>query len=697
MMMKSQGLSLKLSCQILLSVCGVLTLNACTHDTVSLTSADHANPNRAVASDYLTPQPPQGLQGADEAAFNHLAEGSEVFPYEWLTALRSISSPMPNKKDNYHFLDHLDQKFDFIPDGNHLPYLMPFVGLTATWSNHPMDKSDAFYSERSEKFRVINHTKSIKMVGVNCAGCHTGEIRFQGMRTQLDGAPNLVDIRGFFLDMGKSTISLFVKRDQMVEFLKEQHVPNAEARAEELRAYFFKEFDDATGLFGGPGKIKHYLRTGFYGSIGKILGLDNGEVGSFITIGEAKLSHAQRLHRGQVAIGNSLEKLLRVTYGFSDQDDIGDLKPRMQFLGVLFSGNAPEMKETNAGFGRTDAFGRISNLALRGNHPQDNTAPVSLPFIWALKYTALLHYTANSNSVTMRNVGESIGLGSIVLDDQGDSTTNMYNLERLERLAYKIKVPEWEGIFKNEAPVNYYSAKQGKVIYEQNCASCHTASEKVGPEHVMNLYKMIPLVELGTDPMVAKNIVQPVGTTPFKDSIFNTMKLIKERYYEQNHVSKQDQEIWEARDTRGPEFFRDTYLGENAAEKHGVDYGDIQKGMGYRARHLAGIWATAPFLHNGSVPSIADLLKTGSDRPKFFTVGDREYDVQNMGYVTDRTLKKCGKDDDRCFDTTQIGNSNLGHEYGTGLEEHDKRDLMEYLKVLHPEPEYSWEHEAQSN
>jgi hypothetical protein len=114
----------------------------------------------------------------------------------------------------------------------------------------------------------------------------------------------------------------------------------------------------------------------------------------------------------------------------------------------------------------------------------------------------------------------------------------------------------------------------------------------------------------------------------------------------------------------------------------------------YVARPLVAIWATAPYLHNGSVPTLYDLLLPASRRPRTFPVGHREYDPVKLGYVTDeeqvprdqrRLLydfdpKTAGRQD---FDTTKDGNHNTGHEghiYGTDLSDEERMDLLEYLK-----------------
>jgi hypothetical protein len=96
--------------------------------------------------------------------------------------------------------------------------------------------------------------------------------------------------------------------------------------------------------------------------------------------------------------------------------------------------------------------------------------------------------------------------------------------------------------------------------------------------------------------------------------------------------------------------------------------------IGYKARPLNGIWATAPYLHNGSVPTLVELLKPAEDRAKTFHVGIQEFDPVNVGFKDDPTQP--------LYDTTVEGNSNKGHEYGVDLSEDDRRDLLEYLKSL---------------
>ncbi len=105
----------------------------------------------------------------------------------------------------------------------------------------------------------------------------------------------------------------------------------------------------------------------------------------------------------------------------------------------------------------------------------------------------------------------------------------------------------------------------------------------------------------------------------------------------------------------------------------------FRKTDGYANMPLDGIWARAPYLHNGSVPTLQDLLRDPADRPKQFARGYDVYDPQKVGFVSDTPeARNAGT----LYDTTIQGNGNSGHFYGTRLTEQEKQDLIEYMKSL---------------
>jgi hypothetical protein len=110
-------------------------------------------------------------------------------------------------------------------------------------------------------------------------------------------------------------------------------------------------------------------------------------------------------------------------------------------------------------------------------------------------------------------------------------------------------------------------------------------------------------------------------------------------------------------------------------------FSHFRKTFGYANQPLDGLWLRAPYLHNGSVPTLRDLLNPASERPKSFYRGYDVYDPKNVGFVTSVSQEKTRKY--FLFDTALPGNGNSGHEgraYGTELAPADKSALIEYLK-----------------
>jgi hypothetical protein len=131
----------------------------------------------------------------------------------------------------------------------------------------------------------------------------------------------------------------------------------------------------------------------------------------------------------------------------------------------------------------------------------------------------------------------------------------------------------------------------------------------------------------------------------------------------------------------------------NAAERQAANgnmKNELRKDLAYKVRPLNGVWATPPYLHNASVPTVEDLLGDPEKRPAKFYLGSREYDPVKLGYKTDPIANGFE------FDTSIRGNSNRGHEFrkdfskdkeikgviGPALSADDRKALIEYLKTL---------------
>jgi len=112
----------------------------------------------------------------------------------------------------------------------------------------------------------------------------------------------------------------------------------------------------------------------------------------------------------------------------------------------------------------------------------------------------------------------------------------------------------------------------------------------------------------------------------------------------------------------------------NSLTGAGWSFSHFTKTNGYLTNLLDGIWLRAPYLHNGSVPTLRDLLSPAAQRPAVFFRGNDVYDQANVGFISTTGPSR--------YDTARQGNSNRGHEYGVDLTDADKDALLEYLKTL---------------
>ena len=120
-------------------------------------------------------------------------------------------------------------------------------------------------------------------------------------------------------------------------------------------------------------------------------------------------------------------------------------------------------------------------------------------------------------------------------------------------------------------------------------------------------------------------------------------------------------------------------IANQRVKSFGITRPDMVKIEAYQSPPLDGVWLRAPYVHNGSVPNLSDLLKPVDQRPKIFYRGYDVYDPVNVGFVT------TGLEAERAgwrHDVTVRGDSNTGHTYGVGLSAEEKAALVEFLKTL---------------
>ncbi len=205
------------------------------------------------------------------------------------------------------------------------------------------------------------------------------------------------------------------------------------------------------------------------------------------------------------------------------------------------------------------------------------------------------------------------------------ATAKSIPLEQLQKLQdWLVKLPPPKHP-SERFPVDAARAAAGRVIFERECGACHLPG---GPQ----TGQVVPLDVVGTDPHRAQM------WTPEAAAAFNA------RY-----------------------------------QRYSFGFSQFRSTHGYVSVPLDAIWTRAPYLHNGSVPTLRDLLRAPQDRPKVFYRGYNVFEPKDVGFVSQ------GPEAQRNgfrYETAQPGNSNQGHLSGTQLSDRDKDALLEYLKTL---------------
>jgi mono/diheme cytochrome c family protein len=332
------------------------------------------------------------------------------------------------------------------------------------------------------------------------------------------------------------------------------------------------------------------------------------------------------------------------------------------------------------GPGRVDALGVIMNqLAAAAIDKPGNArapdAPVRLPWIWGSSFYSRVQYNGSISNAglgpVLRNIGQTLGVyGAVDVSTPGmsyPSSVSVADLEKLEALLRRLDPPKWDEAVLG--PIDRAKAERGAPVFQQTCAGCHTVRER----DVNGLVPMtlVPLNELGTDPTAARNFMtrpaetgmlegRPVGV--FGGPAFGPRAPAAAVV---GHVS-----------TAVAAQLPPQRLQAGLAAYRAAVIASPPRLDAYKAVPLAGAWAGAPYLHNGSVASLRELLTPPGQRAVRFTYAGRDYDPAVVGFPADVA------GDGFVLDTTVPGNANTGHEYGTTLPEADKAALLEYLKTL---------------
>jgi hypothetical protein len=472
-----------------------------------------------------------------------------------------------------------------------------------------------------------------KWVGMTCSACHTGELVFNDQRIRVDGGPSLFDFQSFI---------------------------------EALDAALNATLND-------PAKFDRFAA--------KVLATGD--------------SPGNR---------NSLRAALQSLVQWEKRVDDFNVTP------------------LRYGHGRVDAFGHIFNkIALfAGNMqpiPNPSDAPVSYPFLWDIYRHSQLQWNGIvpqqrlalpggkffDYSALGRNTGEVLGVfGDVVIEPAGGfpvphaplggyrSSVNIQNLDELETQLRLLQPPRWPG------SLDQGLVTAGAAVFQARCSGCHF-HRGTQPSEI----KMVPLRpnnRESTDPWMACNAISYKSPTLKLKGTPQNYFALGQRYGDQAALADML-----ATTVKGALFAQKGEIikqigriiispnvpsatrGFGEADRLQACYAANSPLMAYKARPLDGIWATAPYLHNGSVPNLNALLTPPAQRPNEFYVGTRVYDPVNVGYQTDQAAPgNVFRFQARDAQGNPIPrNSNEGHDYGVGnLTPDQRRALLEYLKSL---------------
>jgi mono/diheme cytochrome c family protein len=552
--------------------------------------------------------------------FYTTSQGSRIMPYSWFIALEISDS----QKSFYR---------DRLPELGYLPNSLS--------TNNPDKLPVGFVRDQNEITKA-------DYIGMNCAACHTNQISLSGKTFQIDGAPSLSDMGGMLTGLDDS---LKATRD------------NAD------------KFDRFAA---------------------KVLGA------------QANNSTAKN------ELKSELTNFLKYWSKFVQDSTV----------------------EHPWGRARMDAFGMIFNrvasidLGIPENSKKPD-APVSVPFLWGTSFQSQVQWNGvapNTNDIERlgRNVGEVLGVFAeaqfqatriFEIPKPARTSAKRLNQVRLENLLKKLWSPKWP---EDLVAIDAAKKEAGKALYQTHCAECHAIvphGEQNTPVDVV----MTKLSEVRTDPKMAVNATIGVASTGDLKWLFEGRSKVPRGELLQTLV--QLAVLSPYRDVAPPEsildrltkddlfglneiklFLREIGFSQQTVQALHADldeklksyYDDLQSSvksfngqpesatvaenapptLKYKAAPLAGIWATAPYLHNGSVPNLYELLLPSNERTSKFYVGSREFDAKKVGFKTEQAPGTT------LFDTSLPGNSNAGHDtYGTFNEE-QRWQLVEYLKSL---------------
>lgn len=631
----------------------------------------------------------QGWDIDESMWFYYITQGSNLVPYDFFLELEVADSEMKFRDDknilHYRYLPQEPSALN--PDG--LP-----VGMAR----------DSFEGR--------------EYMGFTCAACHTTQINYQGVGIRIDGGPAMADMESFMDGLAsamEATQSDSQKFERFAAAVLKHGEYGSEAQIKADLEKFARRIRSYV-IINNPRSTKNPLTRYGYARLDAFGRIFNRVSEHLLSVASLKDAMSRVLPREKYKL--AVDVLEPVFYS----DDLSHLLERVI-----------ERSE------KEKLFSAKEIIALRNQIFNPADAPVSYPFLWDIPqhdYVQWNGVVGNSGIGPMgRNAGQVIGVFgtlnwrlqeslslSSFLSGQGlygehirfDSSINIRNLRRVETHLRSLESPKWPEDILPE--IDWKLAGPGKKIFDHYCEACHERINRSDPKRRVVAF-MSSLDDVGTDRKMAMNSVTAAGYSGIVRGeyvgIGSTGDMLLERQAPlaalltkatTNVIVTPDPDKyviqrWAERAFDVVVTFTDNEV--KSSMKKGTytpatEAAPIADLMAYKGRSLNGIWATAPYLHNGSIPTLYDLLlpkkregdpDDGHYRPDEFYVGSREFLTDKVGFnYTDTNGFR--------YDTSIYGNHNTGHEYAAGrtalpdgtflkpLDRNERLQLLEYLKSL---------------
>ncbi len=628
----------------------------------------------------------QAWQAKDTLWYDSVTQGSDLIPYDFFLVLERPNGALfrdnENMNNKYRYLVRKPTYSN--PDG--LP-----VGI------------------------VKDNYQGKDFMGFTCAACHTNQVNYKGVGIRIDGGPAMADMDTMLTDLaadlwrandGKKNPGLqarFVKNVLALgHYGSEQDVlADLDKYAVRLQTYRIVNRSDTT--YG-------YARLDAFGRI------YNQVLQYVLTVADLDAAKAELINQGKLTNADLDRCGFNAVLDSMRKKHVLDGNDRDALLATM-------VKLAGEGFG-----GLKKVLYFRNTVFNPPNAPVSYPFVWDIPQHDYVQWNGIASNAGLgpmgRNVGEVVGVFGTMNWSRSDhwtvagvfsgqglfnghpidyfSSVNVHNIALIEDKLKSLQRPAWPQNYLGK--IDWDKAWRGKALFERYCAACHAEIDPTDPNRRIVAH-FSAQDRIKTDDMMAKN---SVGYEGYSGIVRNTYVTVgagplllnkkapvaalltktvtgvvatpdADKWWPQRFAEWLYDVIFSLRNNNiSPSLKNGDYHPDTSAEP-------IASDVSYKGRALDGIWATAPYLHNGSVPTLYDLLLPAEQRPASFQVGSREFDPHKVGF------KPAGYQG-FTFLTSKMGNSNAGHEYGThdttgadgkplpALTEAERWDLVEYLK-----------------